>query len=281
MGLAFHLRGGRPAAPVSQMTGHDYDRPMRAELCRVLDEDPDLARDLEPARAEQATDRVLARLVRLESADAGRLVAGELIERPPELRGAGLLVLDGLLLRRVGISGRVGAEVLGAGDLLRPWQGEDDEPSLAPGAAWRVLDECRLAVLDVAFLTRIAPYPEITARVVERALKRARHLAILMAIVHQPRLEVRLHMLLWQLAGRWGRVSSAGIRLTLPLSHSILAELVAARRPSVTTALGRLAEQGLVRSDGEAWLLPGEPPYELTELGAIAPPVRPVAGAGS
>ncbi len=244
---------------------------MRAELCRVLEEDPDLARDLETERAEQATDRVLARVVRLDATDVVRLEAGELIERPPELRGAGLLLLDGLLLRRVGISGRIGAEVLGAGDLLRPWQGEDDEPTLAPGAAWRVLDPCRLAVLDVAFLARIAPYPEIAGRVVERALKRARHLAVLMAIVHQPRLEVRLHMLLWQLAGRWGRVSPEGIRLTLPLSHSILAELVAARRPSVTTALGRLAAQGLVRTDGQTWLLCGEPPYELTALGGIAP----------
>ena len=39
--------------------------------------------------------------------------------------GIGLLVLQGCLLRRVGIDGRFGAELLGDGDLLRPWQGQD------------------------------------------------------------------------------------------------------------------------------------------------------------
>ena len=133
-----------------------------------------------------------------------------------------------------------------------------------------MLEPARLAVLDVSLLARLAPYPEVTGRLVERALKRSRHLAILMAIVHQPRLEVRLHMLLWQLAGRWGRVGPEGVSLTLPLPHSTLAELVAARRPSVTTALARLAEQELVLREGDRWLLRGAPPSELTEMGAIA-----------
>src|SRR5262245_39352366 len=40
----------------------------------------------------------------------------------PTNGGYGLLVLDGLLLRRVGVEGRYGAELLLNGDLLRPWQ---------------------------------------------------------------------------------------------------------------------------------------------------------------
>jgi CRP-like cAMP-binding protein len=244
---------------------------VRAELCQVLAEDPDLGRDLAAGRLEEATDAVLARVVRLGTHDAGRLSEGLTNGRPEAERGAGFLILEGLLLRRVGVSGRVGAEVLGAGDLLRPWEGEDDEPTLAPSAAWRVLQDCRLAVLDVAFLGRVARYPEVAGRVAGRALRRARHLGILMAIVHQPRLEVRLHMLLWQLAGRWGRVSPDGVRVRLPLSHTALAELVAARRPSVTAALGRLTDQGLIRVEEDGWLLCGGPPSELAELGAMVP----------
>ncbi len=243
---------------------------MRGETGQLLSEDPDLGRDLDPARLAVAEQALPVRVMRLGAQDAKRLADGRLLPRPPHERGAGFLVLDGLLLRRVGLGGRYGAELLGSGDLLRPWQGEDDEPTLAPEAAWRVLSDCRLAVLDVPLLVRLAHYPEVTGRIVERALKRSRHLAILISIIHQPRLEIRLHMLLWQLAGRWGRVGPDGIRLHLRLPHSTLAELVAARRPSVTTALSRLSERGLVLREDETWLLTGGPPTELTEMGALA-----------
>jgi CRP-like cAMP-binding protein len=79
-------------------------------------------------------------------------------------------------------------------------------------------------------------------------------------------------MLLWQLAGRWGRVTGEGVRLPLPLSHGTLAELVAARRPSVTTALGRLVAEGVVRDERGGWLLQGERPAELSEMGTLAGP---------
>ena len=83
-----------------------------------------------------------------------------------------------------------------------------------------------------------------------------------MAIVHQARVDVRLHMLLWHLAARWGRVRSDGTVLRLRLTHAVLADLVAARRPTVTTALSDLSRRGLVRSDGETWVLPGEAPSD-------------------
>ena len=46
--------------------------------------------------------------------------------------GIGLLVLEGLLVRRVGVDGRFGAELLGEGDLLRPWQGADGDGNPEP-----------------------------------------------------------------------------------------------------------------------------------------------------
>ena len=84
-----------------------------------------------------------------------------------------------------------------------------------------------------------------------------------MAIVHQARVDVRLHMLLWHLAARWGRVRSDGTVLRLRLTHAVLADLVAARRPTVTTALSELTRRGMVRTDGETWVLPGEAPSDL------------------
>jgi hypothetical protein len=70
---------------------------------------------------------------------------------------------------------------------------------------------------------------------------------VTLAIVHQARVDVRLHMLFWHLAARWGRVRADGVALPLRLTHSVLAELVAARRPTVTSALTDLARRGLVR----------------------------------
>jgi CRP-like cAMP-binding protein len=84
-----------------------------------------------------------------------------------------------------------------------------------------------------------------------------------MAILHQPRVDVRLHMLMWELAARWGHVSTDGVRLPVRLTHATLAELVAARRPTVTKALGELTDRSLVSWRRDHWLLEGRPPAEL------------------
>lgn len=101
------------------------------------------------------------------------------------------------------------------------------------------------------------------------ALRRTRNLSVNMAIVHQSRVDVRVHMLLWHLAGRWGRVGSQGVLLPLRLTHAVLADLVAARRPTVTSALSELGRRGKVESTGRGWLLHGDPPGELLELAPV------------
>jgi len=236
-----------------------------SEVCRVLDEDPDLAGAVPAQRRSQAARECLARTATVPPGEwrAARLsLAGESI---------GLLVLRGLLIRRVGVDGRFGAELLGAGDLLRPWQGEDEPPTLALSTGWRVIEPMRLAVLDEQFGQRLGRYPQISARLVGRALQRSRNLAVNMAIVHQARVDVRVHMLLWHLAARWGKVRSDCVSLPLRLTHNVLADLAAARRPTVTSALSELAKRGLVRSDEHGWLLAGGPPGELLELEALSP----------
>ncbi len=233
-------------------------------MCQILREDPELAEALSPADREQASEDCVARTVRIAR---GRWT----VQLHTEMRsGIGLLVLDGLLLRRVGIDGRFGAELLGEGDLLRPWQGEDSGATLSQTTGLRVLESTRVAVLDMDAARCLSAYPELTGRLVGRALERARNLAINMAIVHQARVNVRLHMLFWHLAERWGRVRSEGVILPLNLTHAVLADLVAARRPTVTTALTELARLGVVNPSGNGWLLSGDPPGELLELQEVA-----------
>ena len=63
--------------------------------------------------------------------------------------------------------------------------------------------------------------------------------------------------MLWHLAARWGKVELGGIRLSLPLTHRLLGQLVGAERPSVSHALARLAEAELVTGRGDEWHLHG------------------------
>jgi CRP/FNR family transcriptional regulator, cyclic AMP receptor protein len=232
---------------------------MSSPVCHVLREDPELADAIPSERREQAIEECIAPEMQLPAGRWGG--RGSLGFRG----GIGVLVLGGLMVRRVGIEGRFGAELIGEGDLLRPNE-ESVSPLLPLTTDWSIVAPTRVAALDVEFEQRIAQYPELARCLIARALQRSKNLSVNMAIVHQARVDVRLHMLLWHLAARWGRVRSDGTVLRLRLTHAVLADLVAARRPTVTTALSELARRGVVTTDGETWVLSGEAPGDLVAL---------------
>ena len=170
-------------------------------------------------------------------------------------------MIDGLLLRRAGIEGRHAAELLGPGDLLRPWQHDDGgDSTLEVEWTWRVVATARCAVLDPRWTARAAAYPQLGAELAGRALGRSLRLVTAMAIAQQPRLDERLWMLFWDLADRFGKVHPDGVHLELPLTHEVLSHLAGARRPSVSGALTRLADEGRLRRSGSHWILSGGPP---------------------
>ena len=234
----------------------------------MLAEDPELAEAIAPTERQGAIEHCLAPVIILTR---GRW-SGQRKDLTPD--GIGLLVLHGLLVRRVGVGGGYGAELLGQGDVLRPWQGEGAQSSLSRTTGWRVLEDARIAVLDRHAAARFARYPELTGRLVAKALERSRNLATAMAIAHHSRIEVRLHMLFWHLADRWGRVRRDGVLVPLRLTHAILADLVSARRPSVSTALAEMARQGLLERAGTGWLLRGDPPGELLRVQPVRLPTE-------
>ena len=227
-----------------------------SSLCHVLKEDPELADAIPLERRERAIEECTAPELWIQPGPWGG--RGSLGFRG----GIGVLVLAGLMIRRVGIEGRYGAELIGDGDLLRPNK-DSISPLLPLTTHWSIVLPTRVAALDRTFEQRIAQYPALARCLVARAIQRSKNLAVNMAIVHQARVDVRLHMLLWHLAARWGRVRSDGTVLRLRLTHTVLADLVAARRPTVTTALSELTRRGLVKTDGENWVLSGEAPAEL------------------
>jgi CRP-like cAMP-binding protein len=137
--------------------------------------------------------------------------------------------------------------------------------------AWRGLMPTRFAVLDVDFAHRIRPWPQLMGLLLHRMERRAHNLNVQRAIAAQPRLEIRLALLLWHLAARWGRVEPGGVRLPLPLTHQLLGRMVGAERPSVTHALGRLARAGLVTGQGDEWHLHGRIEDHLSTMPAALP----------
>lgn len=228
---------------------------------RVLEEAPDLATGLEGGELAAAR-AVPARAVRL---DPGPWDAIGLIDP----RGAlGLLVLDGLLLRELELLGSVSCtELLGRGDILRPWVGRDDHfASIPTDARWEVATPVRVALLDRRFALAVARWPEVAAGVLDRSVERSRSTLFQLAVCHLTRVDVRLLVTLWHLADRFGRVTPEGVLLPLALAHRTLASIVGARRPSVTTALSALRGDGHVERVEDGWLLHGDPPEELDRL---------------
>jgi CRP-like cAMP-binding protein len=225
-------------------------------VCYPLEEDAELAEAIDVDRRASAVSTLAARELTIpQGVWGGRSV--------PNDGGIGLLVLQGVIVHRVGVDSRYGAELLGEGDLLRSVRDETDGSPLRLSASWLVLEPLRLAVLDERFVRQLAAFPRLGNQLFARAVLRTRQLAVNLAIIQQARVDVRLHMLLWHLAGRWGRVRADGIVVPLRLTHAILADLVAARRPTVSTAISELARAGRVQSVDEGWLLQGEPPGEL------------------
>jgi CRP/FNR family transcriptional regulator, cyclic AMP receptor protein len=228
-------------------------KPLRAgDAVHLLDADPDLGALLAPERREHARRELVVptRRLGLGEWDLARL-AGSVRDQ------VGLLVLDGVLSREVMIGERLSVELLGPGDLVRPWRPLVPVQMLAMDAAWHVRSPVVVALLD----RRCARYPELTSTLIERLTERTLRLATTQAISQLTGVDRRLKALLWHLAERWGRVTPDGIVVPLGLTHAFLGQLIGARRPTVSTALAELARRGeiLRRADG-GWLLLGEPP---------------------
>lgn len=228
----------------------------------VLDRDPDLGEDLQPAQFAMARRHAIARFLRYQR--------GPWVPAATDydaVGSLGLLVVEGILVRKVTVGERSCAELLGPGDVTQPWLKVGPEGSVGTDVSWEVAEPLRLAVLDVAFASRISRWPEILAAIARRIMLRVYWLSFHLAVCHMRRVDDRLVLVLWHFADRWGRVTPRGIEIPLPLPHRLLALVVGAHRPTVTAALRQLAAAERVQPRPRSrWLLCGEPPEEFREM---------------
>lgn len=227
--------------------------------------DPDLGRLLSHDRLAAAQRELQVRRQRL---DVGPWDGARLVAAPGTL---GLLIVDGVLAREVVLEDTVSTDLLGPGDVFRPWQHHSTPSLVAVETRWNVLATLWVAVLGNGLSAALTRFPEVSATIVERLGEAAVRSSVTQAIAHLNRVDRRLLALFWHLAERWGRVTTEGVVIPLALSHRLLGELVGARRPTVSSALSDLAREGtLLRRADATWVLTGEPatgdPSQAIEL---------------
>ncbi len=217
---------------------------------RVLELDPDLLEGLDAQSTAAARAHAVATTMML---DTGHWT-------PPDAarceRVLGLLVLDGLIAQCVTINAVACPELLGQGDVLRPWEQRAELASRRVPTSWRVLKPVMLAVLGAPFVETARRWPSISTALLARSVERSRWLALQMAVPQMRRADDRLRLLFEYLAARWGRVTPHGVVLPLPLTNQLLAQLTCLRRPTVSSTMTRFAETGeIVRRPGTGFLL--------------------------
>jgi hypothetical protein len=198
--------------------------------------------------------------------------------RPEGLCGAtpanlGLLVLSGVVTREIRIHDAPSAELLGPGDIIRTWQADTPPGLLQTSIRWMALRRTTLALLDRETALTLRRYPEVMTIVLDRLNARAERLAVTQAISQITGVDTRVEALLWHLSERWGRIGTDGVIVPLALSHRLIGSLVGARRPTVSSAIAQLTQQGRVarRADGR-WVLTGSPPASPSPAPAYEEP---------
>jgi CRP/FNR family transcriptional regulator, cyclic AMP receptor protein len=227
----------------------------------LLELDPELGCLLPPERHALALRELRVRVIGIPIGEWNQTRVAE-----ADPTHFGILLVEGVLAREVVLMDTVSTELLGPGDVIRPWHVEGPPELLPVRVRLNALSDLRMALIDRAVSAQLGAYPEIGAVIVERMSDRAQRLAITQAISQLNRVDQRLLALFWHLAERWGRVAPNGINVPLTLSHRLLGELVGARRPTVSTALAELAREGqLMRRDDGTWMLTGEPLVATTD----------------
>jgi CRP-like cAMP-binding protein len=232
----------------------------------LLDLAPDLAEGLDTERLAAARRHLL---VRFERVELGRWVPQA--DAFGAAGGLGLLVIEGLAIRKVALGRRAAAELLGPGDVLRPWEDDGEHAAYPFSSTFRVIEPLLLGILDARVTHRLMHFPEVVSNLVGSVMARSRRVVGYLAVAQIASVDTRLHVALWHLADRFGKVTPDGVAVRVRLTHELLGHIVGARRPSVTVALGRLAERGLVEPlpDG-GWLLLGAPPQGVSATSAAA-----------
>lgn len=221
---------------------------------RLLDADPELGARLDGEELEQARRYAMLPAVHL---DEGRRT----IQQLRDARGVrgevyGFMLTEGTITIDASFADRRAARVLAPNELilLEGW----DNDTLPVQWGWTVLEPTTIAVLDERLEVIARRWPSLMTALVIRGADQTRHALLQQAISQLPRVEDRLLALMWSLADSRGIVRPEGVHVPLSLTHETLAQMIGARRPTVSLGLKALSEQGVLSADGDGWLIARE-----------------------
>lgn len=220
---------------------------------RLREVDPDFLRFVDEDERQQAGDVALPAIDLPE----GPFDPQALLSRAGGSCG---VLMSGMVNRQIHISGQVTLRILGPTALL-PALGAPASDLVAK-SEWTATGPVRLAVLGAQFMRACTRWPQLVRNILARFAEQNEQLATQLALCQLPRVEDRLMAMLWLLAESWGKVTSAGTLLPLHFTHEALGAMVGARRPTVTLALGELADSGAVIQRDGGWLLLEPPPRQ-------------------
>src|SRR5262245_4856582 len=166
----------------------------------LLDVDADLGWLVPDDRREQCRHELDVEVHRLAQ---GEWSAGG---EEPNPEHVGLLLLEGVISREVVVSDTISTELLGPGDVIRPWSLHEPAGLLLLTVRWSALTDARVAVLDRRFAAQLGRWPEVNAALIDRINDRAQRIATTQAISQLNRVDRRILSLFWHLAERWGRM---------------------------------------------------------------------------
>ena len=218
----------------------------RAAPVKLFSRDPELLGAVPAHVADDLRSRISVASIRLR---AGRW------EAPPRRPDGifALLLLDGLLTRHVSLGGRSSVELLGPGDVLEPWH--DECETLLTNVEWRAELPTTLAMLDRGLMRTALQHESILMTIMDRLVMRSRRVAVQSALSTLTPIEERVLAALWHLAARWGKVTPTGVKVPFALPHRLIAEMVGATRPTVSSAVGVLRRLGLAEQVADGWVL--------------------------
>jgi CRP/FNR family transcriptional regulator, cyclic AMP receptor protein len=223
----------------------------RTAYVRLLQIQPSLGAQL--TREELVEARRLA-VVPAVTLPAGSWEAGELARMCVPGQNLGCIIADGIIAHELVLGGRTATHLLGRGDLIFPAVRPSGHLPLS--RVFGVADASRLAVLDSGFAAVARRWPSIAEALLSQAERQMERVAVQQLISQLRRADQRIMALLWHLADRWGRREGDGVVVPLTLDHQAIGQLVGGRRPTISAALGRLADQELVvrLANGTWWL---------------------------
>ena len=230
----------------------------------LLDAAPDLASFLTVDERAQL-DHVSVPVVAM-SAQAS-LAVEELLERRAAFAA---IVVDGLVLHHLASGGSPGLRILGPGDTIMAPLGTG--PAFLGSSHYEAQASARVCLLGDEFLVAAHRAPHLVVGLQAAAAEQIERLSMQLVICQLPRVADRVLAMLWLLAESFGRVTPAGTRLPLSFTHEVLGALVGARRPTVTLALGELADRGALVHQDLGWLLLQRPALGAPAKDGLEPP---------